>query len=84
MLSAAGPYFGLQHLRLYLPTHLSLKGEGERLGACIILMLKHVKFSHGLEEGVSARMVNVVVKSNTTLSTMKKCFAFTNDSYARI
>ena len=47
MLSAAGPYCDLQHLRLYLPIHLSLKGEGERLGACTILMFKHEKFSHG-------------------------------------
>ena len=47
MLSAAGPYCDLQHLRLHLPTHLSLKDERKRLGACTILMLKHDKFSHG-------------------------------------
>jgi len=47
MLSAAGPYCDLQHLRLYLPTYLSLKGERERLGACTILTLKHEEFSHG-------------------------------------
>jgi predicted deacetylase len=47
-------------------------------------MVKHERTFSGPQWGVSASVVDVFVRNNTTLSTTKKQFAFTDDSYVHI